>query len=589
MTAPQPRVTRSTGATVVRLLRQCAARSPRTLLGLGAVQLVGTLAALSLPAVDAGIIDRGVARGDTSAIVVLGAVMLAAGGVHLLCSVVAVHLGSRVSMGFGRDLRQALFDRVTGMSMHDVSKFGPATLLTRTTTDVQTVETTLHLYWTTLVAALITGTGGVVMAARQDVGLSWVLLLAVPVLAAITSGIMARLIAYERRMQKLFDRMNQILREQLSGIRVIRAFARESFERDRFAAVSAGFSRTALAADRWQALLAPVATLIISLSSVALVWFGALRIDAGDMGVGQLVAFMLYATQILSAASMLSKVLANVPGAAASFERITEVLWTDVAVSPPENRVCPPAGGDLVRFDHVTFAYPGAQRAVLCDVSFTAAPGSVTAIVGATGSGKSTMISLLTRLYDATAGSVSVDGVDVRDLAADQLCARTAVVPQHGYLFSGTVADNLRFGKPDATNAEMWAALRISAADGFVAAHPDGLRMPVAQGGINLSGGQRQRLAIARAVIRRPAVYLFDDAFSALDACTQRDVWTALRESCADAAVILVSQRINPGIEADQVIVMGQGSVGGPVAATSGHESLLADCPRYGEVARTTA
>lgn len=516
----------------------------RTLLTVIAVQLVGTSAALYLPVVDAAIVDRGVAHGDTATIVRLGMVMLAAGAVQLLCSMVAVRLGSRIGMGFGSDLRLALLDRVTAMSMEQASEFGRATLLTRTTTDVQTIEGVLQQYSTTLIAAVITGVGGVLMAARQDLGLSWVLLLAAPLLVVATSLIMSRLIAHERRLQTLFDRMNHVVREQLSGIRVIRACNRAETERNRFADVNAALSGTSLAADRWQALLGPVLTLILSLSGVALVWFGGLRIEAGQLKVGQLLAFMLYAMQILSAASLASKILANAPAAAASVRRIAEVLATDSTVTGTEVRRV----GDTVRFQDVTFRYPGRSgeaRPLLDGLSFTAAPGSVTAIIGGTGSGKSTVVSLLSGLYDVADGSITMPD-------ADQI----AVVPQHGYLFSGTVADNLRYGRREATDAEMWAALRIAAADGFVAAHPDGLRMPVAQGGVNLSGGQRQRLAIARAVVRRPAVYLFDDSFSALDVRTQADVWAALREHCADAAVIIASQRVSAAVEADQVILL---------------------------------
>lgn len=522
---------------MITFLRQCLARHPRQLLAVAVLQLVGTAAALYLPVVDARIVDRGIAHGDTSTIVRLGLVMLVAGGVQLLAAVAAVALGSRVGMQFGRDLRLALFDRVTEMSMDEVSEFGRSSLLTRTTADVQAVEGVVQQYCTTLIAALLTGVGGVVMAARQDLGLAWVLLLAVPVLAVATFVIMSRLIAHERRLQRIFDRMNQIVREQLSGVRVVRAFAREAVEQHRFADVNTAFSGTALAADRWQALLAPVLALIVSLSGVGLVWFGGLRIESEHMKMGQLLAFLLYAMQILAAASMASKILANAPGAAASVERINAVLATDGAAGGAK-----PADDGVIRFSDVTFGYSG-DRPVLRDMSFTVAPGSVTAIVGATGTGKSTVISLLSRLYDVTDGSVAVPGGD-----------QVAVVPQHGYLFSGTVADNLRYGKPDADNAEMWAALRIAAADGFVAAHPDGLQMPIAQGGVNLSGGQRQRLAIARAVIRRPQVYLFDDAFSALDVRTRRDVWAALREYCAGATVIMTAQQIPAGVHADQVI-----------------------------------
>ena len=383
-----------------------------------------------------------------------------------------------------------------------------------------------------------------------------------------------------RSMQRLIDGINRVLREQLSGIRVIRAFAREPFEKDRFAEANQAVSDTALAAGRWQALMLPVTTLTINISSVALIWFGGLRIDAGRMQVGSLIAFLSYFMQILMAVLMATLLLLLLPRASVCAERITEVLSTQAAITSPASPRRPATGirGELV-LDGATFRYPGAERPVVEDVSFTAAPGSTTAIVGCTGSGKSTLVALMCRLYDVTDGAVRLDGVDVRDYDTEYLWSALGLVPQRGYLFSGTVADNLYYGKADATDEEMWAALRVAAADDFVRAHPDGLRMRVAQGGINFSGGQRQRLAIARAVIRRPAVYLFDDAFSALDVHTDARVRSALREVSADATVVIVAQRISTVTQADQVVVVD----GGRVVGAGTHDRLLVECPVYAE------
>jgi ATP-binding cassette subfamily B protein len=382
-------------------------------------------------------------------------------------------------------------------------------------------------------------------------------------------------------MQKLIDGINRVMREQLSGIRVIRAFAREPFERNRFAGANEALADTALVAGRWQALMLPVTTLVVNVSSVAVIWFGGLRIDSGEMQVGSLIAFLAYFTQILMAVLLATFILVLLPRASACAERITEVLSTEPVITGPAHPVRPPSVDGVIGMQNATFSYPGADRPVLQDVSLTARPGTTTAIVGCTGSGKSTLVSLICRMYDVTAGSVRVDDVDVRDYDTEQLWSAIGLVPQRGYLFSGTVADNLRYGKADATENEMWEALRVASADRFVRANEDGLEMRVAQGGINFSGGQRQRLAIARAVIRRPAIYLFDDAFSALDVHTDARVRSALGEVSADATVVIVAQRISTVATADQIVVIDDGRVVG----TGTHESLLADCPTYAEFA----
>ncbi|EID10899.1 putative drugs-transport transmembrane ATP-binding protein ABC transporter [Mycobacterium xenopi RIVM700367] len=543
------------------------------------LQMISTLASLYLPTVNATLIDDGVARGDTATIVRLGGLMLAVTGLQVLCSVGAVYFGSRTGMGFGRDLRAAMFGHVLTFSEHETARFGAPTLLTRTTNDVRQVQLLVQLTCTVLVTAPIMCIGGIVMAVHQDAGLSWLLLVSVPVLGLANYGIISRMLPIFRSMQKLIDGVNRVMRDQLSGVRVVRAFTREQFERDRFAQANLALSNTALAAGNWQALMLPVTTLTINCSSVALIWFAGLRIDHGQMQVGSLVAFLSYFMQILIAVLMATMLLMMLPRASVCAERITEVLSTGVAVRNPPAPLFPAAGvTGVVRLDSATFSYPGADRPVLQDISLTAPPGTTTAVVGSTGSGKSTLISLICRLYDVTDGAVLIDGVDVRDYDIERLWSAIGLVPQRDYLFSGTVADNLRYGRADATDDEMWDALRVADADGFVTAS-DGLQTRVAQGGVNFSGGQRQRLAIARAVIRRPAIYLFDDAFSALDVHTDARIRAALREVSADSTMIIVAQRISTIAQADQVIVVDDGRVVG----VGTHSSLVAECPTYAQ------
>jgi ATP-binding cassette, subfamily B, multidrug efflux pump len=572
---------------LLALLRQYVRPYRRPVAAVMTLQLVSTLASLYLPTVNATIIDDGIAKGDTATIVRLGLVMFAVTALQVVCAVGAVYFGSRTGMGFGRDLRSAMFHQVTTFSEHETARFGAPSLLIRTTNDVRQLQFLVQTTCTVLVTAPIMCVGGIVMAIHQDAGLSWLLLVSVPVLVVANYWIVSHTMPIFRSMQKLIDNINRVMREQLSGVRVIRAFAREPVERQRFAEANRALANTALAAGNWQALMLPVTTLTINCSSVALIWFGGLRIDSGQMQVGSLIAFLVYFTQILMAVLMATMTLMVLPRAAVCAERINEVLSLTPAVRTPENPVRPTAGTPgVVRLDGATFRYPGADRAVLQDVSLTARPGTTTAIVGSTGSGKSTLVSLICRQYDVTDGAVLVNGVDVRDHDIEELWSDIGLVPQRGYLFSGTVAANLQFGAAPGqlvTEEEMWTALRVAAADGFVRAHDDGLQMRVAQGGINFSGGQRQRLAIARAVIRRPAIYLFDDSFSALDVHTDAQVRASLAEIAADATVITVAQRISTVTQADQVIVLDDGRVVG--AGT--HESLLIDCPTYREFAES--
>ncbi|ANI41319.1 ABC transporter ATP-binding protein [Mycolicibacterium vaccae] len=563
------------------LLRRYARPYRRLLTIVAALQVVSTLATLYLPTVNAAIIDDGVAQGDLRRIVELGAVMLAVTALQVVCAVGAVYFGSRASMGVGRDLRSTMFHHVTGFSAEETARFGAPSLLTRTTNDVQQIQLLVQLTCTMLVTAPIMSVGGILMAIHQDAGLSWLLAVAVPVLALANYWIVSHLLPIFRRVQGQIDGINRVMREQLTGLRVVRAFARESFERNRFAEANTALAGSVLEAGRWQALMLPVTTLVINISSVALIWFGGMRIDAGQMQVGSLIAFLSYFMQILLAVLMATFILVIIPRASVCAERITEVLTTEPAIVNSPTATSPAAITGEIRFDNATFSYAGADRPVLQDVSFTARPGTTTAIVGSTGSGKSTLVALVCRLYDVTAGAVLVDGVDVRDLDVDRLWDAIGLVPQRGYLFSGTVAENLRYGRSDATEEQMWAALRVACADDFVAAHPDGLSMPVAQGGMNFSGGQRQRLAIARAVIRRPTVYLFDDAFSALDVHTDARVRQQLREVSAGATVIIVSQRISTVSGADLIVVVDDGRV----VDAGTHEQLLAGCQPYREFA----
>jgi ATP-binding cassette subfamily B multidrug efflux pump len=565
---------------LLALLRQYIRPYRRPVAVLMVLQLISTLASLYLPTVNAAIIDDGVSRGDTSTIVRLGAVMLGVTGLQALCSVGAIYFGSRTGMGFGRDLRRALFEHVITFSERETGGFGAPTLLTRTTNDVRQIQYLVQMAGTVLVTAPIMCIGGIFMAIHQEAALTWLLLVSVPVLALANYAIMSRMLPLFRSMQSLIDGINRVLRDQLAGVRVVRAFTREGFERDRFARANSALSNASLAAGNWQALMLPVTTLTINLSSVALIWFGGLLIDRGQMQVGSLTAFLSYFTQILMAVLMATMTLVVLPRASVCAERITEVLSTRAAIDSPPVPKFPGSGiRGVVRLDGATFSYSGADRPVLQDISFTALPGTTTAVVGSTGSGKSTLISLICRLYDVTAGAVLLDEVDVRDYHTERLWSAIGLVPQRGYLFTGTVAENLRYGKADATDEEMWEALRVAAADEFVRAHDDGLQMRVAQGGNNFSGGQRQRLAIARAVIRRPAIYLFDDAFSALDVHTAARVRTSLSEISAGATLIIVTQRVSTAAQADQVIVVDNGRLVG--AGT--HESLLSDCTTYAE------
>jgi ATP-binding cassette subfamily B protein len=544
------------------------------------LQLVGTIASLYLPSLNARIIDEGVAVGDTGFIMRAGAWMLAVSLVQVVATVAATYLGARSSAQVGRDLRQSLFDRVGEFSAQEVTRFGAPTLISRTTNDVTQVQMVTNMGLTMLVSAPIMMVGGIVMAVREDVGLSWLVAVAVPVLVVSVAAVISRMIPQFRLMQTSVDWVNRVLREQITGVRVVRAFVRERHEERRFGEANDQYTGTALAVGRLMALAFPIVMLVFNASTVAVLWFGAERVGNGQMQVGALTAFMSYLMQILMSVMMATFMSMMIPRAAVSSVRIDEVLGTESSVRLPDRPEAIPAGPVTVEARGVSFHYPGADVPVLQDVSFTAQPGTTTALIGSTGSGKTTLVNLVPRLYDVTGGTVLVGGVNVRQADPSSLWALVGLVPQRPYLFSGTVASNLRYGKPDATDDDLWEALRIAQAEDFVRAMPEGLDAPIAQGGTNVSGGQRQRLAIARAVVRKPAVYLFDDSFSALDLSTDARLRSALAPVTRDSTVIVVAQRVSTIIDADQIVVLDDGRVVG----RGRHDELLETCPTYVEI-----
>lgn len=544
------------------------------------LQLAQTIATLYLPSLNADIIDKGVAVGDTGYILRIGMLMLAISLLQVACSVLAVYFGARVAMSFGRDLRAALFTHVQEFSAQEVGKFGAPTLITRTTNDVQQVQMVVLMTFTIMVMAPIMLVGGVVLALQEDVALSGLLVVAVPALGVVVGLIVRKMVPYFRTMQRRIDAINRVMREQITGLRVIRAFVRERREAERFAEANDALFDTSLRVGRLMALMFPVVMLIMNLTSVGVLWFGAGRIDAGDMQIGALTAFLSYIMYILMAVMMSTMMFVMVPRAVVSAERITDVLDTVSSVVPPAEPVRLPQPRGRLELQGVEFRYPGAERPVLHGVDLVAEPGQTTAVIGSTGSGKTTLVGLVPRLFDATAGTVRVDGVDVRDLAPQDLWSLVGLVPQRPYLFSGTVASNLRYGDPDATDEDLWHALEVAQARSFVEELPDGLDAPIAQGGTNVSGGQRQRLAIARALVRKPAIYLFDDSFSALDFATDAALRAALVPETRRAAVVVVAQRVATIRDADRIVVLDAGRVVG----TGTHDELMAGCQTYQEI-----
>ncbi|MDT0262255.1 ABC transporter ATP-binding protein [Jatrophihabitans lederbergiae] len=565
---------------LLRLLRTYL-RPYRRPLGLVIVlQLIQVAAGLYLPSLNADIIDRGVATGNTGYITSTGMVMLGVALVQILCSVGAVCYGARTAMGFGRDLRSAIFHQVGAFSARELNGFGAPSLITRNTNDVQQVQMLVLMSCTMLVSAPIMCFGGVVMAIRQDVTLSWLLVVSMPVLIGSIFLIVRSMVPEFRLMQTRIDTINRILREQITGIRVVRAFVREPFETERFSGANAAVTASAIRVGRLQALMFPTVMLVVNASSVAVLWFGGHLISDGRMQIGSLTAFLSYLMQIMMAVMMATFMAILVPRAAVCAERVVEVLDTESSVVPPAEPVTSVTGRGNLELRDVEFCYPGAADPVLKNISFTATAGQRTAIIGSTGAGKSTLVGLIPRLFDATAGSVRVNGVDVKDLDPDLLCGLIGLVPQRPYLFSGTVASNLRYGNPQAGDEQLWQALDVAQAADFVQAMPDGLESVISQGGTNVSGGQRQRLAIARALVRQPELYLFDDSFSALDLATDARLRRALAPLTADATVIIVAQRVSTIIDADQIIVLDNGEIVG----LGTHTELLDSCPTYAEI-----
>lgn len=565
---------------LIRLLRAYLRKYRRPLAAVLALQTVQAGSTLYLPSLNADIIDKGILTGDSPYIWRTGGTMLLVTLLQVVCATGAVYYGSKAAMGFGRDVREGLFHTVTGFSAREVGDFGAPSLITRITNDVQQVQMFVLLTLTLLIAAPITGVGGIVMALREDVALSWILTVSIPLLVLGIGLVVSRMVPQFRLMQERIDDVNQVLREQITGIRVVRAFVREPAERERFGTVNDQLTHTALLAGRLQAWMFPIVMMVLNGSSVAVLWFGGHRIDEGQMKIGALIAFLSYLTQILLAVMMATFMAVLAPRAAVCAERINEVLDTPSSVADPDVPVTDIAARGSLELRGVGFHYPGADAPVLTDVTLRAMAGQTTAVIGSTGAGKTTLLNLIPRLFDATSGSVLVDDIDIRRLAPETLWKRIGLVPQKPYLFSGTVASNLRFANPDATDDELWRALAIAQATDFVSAMPGGLDAPVAQGGSNLSGGQRQRLAIARALVRRPEIYLFDDSFSALDLLTDARLRAAMAPYTADATVVIVAQRVSTIMAADQIMVLEDGHVVG----LGTHSELLAGCDTYQEI-----
>ena len=552
----------------------------RELLAILVLQVLATAMSLYLPNLNAQIIDDGVVKGDTDLIWRSGALMLLFSLVQAAGQIGATWFGALTAMSLGRDLRAAIFDRALSFSTREMRDFGASSLLTRNTNDVLQVQTIVQTTLTLIVGAPIMMVGGFVMAVREDFGLSWIIAVSVAVLGVAVSLLVIFVSPLFQRMQTNLDNLNRVLREQISGIRVIRAFIREDHESRRFEGANEDVYSVTLRASRWMVLLFPIAMFMVNISSVAVIWFGAFRIDSGNIQIGQMTAFLNYLIQILISVMMSTMLLFLAPRSAVSADRILEVLDTEPTVAPPADPVAPQELTGVVEFRDVTFTYPGAEDPVLANLSFTLAPGRTTAIIGSTGSGKSTLVNLIPRLYDVSGGEVLVDGVDVRRLDPDALWSRIGLVPQRPYLFSGTVASNLLYGRPDATPEQMWEALRIAQAADFVEKLDGGLAAHIAQGGTNVSGGQRQRLSIARALVKEPAVHVFDDSFSALDVATDARLRAALAPATADRATLIVAQRVATIRGADEILVLEHGRIVG----RGTHDELLASNATYQEI-----
>lgn len=565
---------------LVTLIRRYSKPYMPYILAVIAFQLASTIAALYLPSLNAQIIDEGVSRGDTDFIWRTGGVMLVVAFIQVGAAIAGVYFGSKTAMAVGRDLRRGVFRKVTSFSAKDVNTFGAPTLITRGTNDVQQVQMLVLMGLNFMVSTPIMCVGGIIMALREDINLSWLVWVSVPVLIVVVGYIVVRLMPLFRSMQKKIDRINEVLREQIIGIRVVRAFVREPYETERFGDANKELTDVSLKIGALFVLMFPAIGMILHLSTAAVLWFGGQRVDSGDMQVGSLTAFLQYLLQILMAVMMGTFMAMMIPRASVCADRIGEVLDVEPSIHDPAHPETPAALEGVVEYRNVTFAYPGAEAPVLSNISFTARPGETVAIIGSTGAGKSSLLSLLPRLYDVADGEVLLDGVSVSKLDRAEITRRVALVPQRPYLFSGTIEHNLRFGKTEATDEELWDALEVAQGDGFVRDKKNGLAARIAQGGTNVSGGQRQRLCIARALVTKPKVYLFDDSFSALDVATDARLRAALKPTTADATVIIVAQRISTITDADQILVLDNGRI----VDRGTHDELLETSPTYQEI-----
>ena len=565
---------------LVNILKRYLAPYKRSVAFILLLLLIQSVANLYLPNLNADLINNGVAKGDLSYIWKVGGIMLGTSALIMGASIWLSYLSSKVSMAFGRDLRQGIFTTVEGFSARELNQFGAPSLITRNTNDVQQVQMVLFIGLTMMVAAPITGIGAIIMAAKTDLKLSSLLLVAIPVMSLLIWWLLHRVVPLFRVLQVKIDRINLVLREQIAGIRVIRAFVKTEFEEARFADVNQDLMNNQLAVTRTFAVMFPALMLILNLSSVAVIWFGGHLIDSGQMQIGNMTAFLTYMMQILSSVMMAVMMSLMIPRASASAERIQEVLATESSVVDTTNPQTPARRSGVVEFRNVEFRYPGAEHPILTDISFTAKPGEVTAIVGSTGSGKTTLLNLIPRFIDVTQGAVLLDGVGVREQSLEAIWHEIGLVPQRAFLFGGTIASNLRYGNPNASDEDLWHALEIAQAKGFVEELGEKLEAPVAQGGTNFSGGQRQRLSIARALVKRSHLYLLDDSFSALDYTTDAKLREALEADAKDAAIIIVAQRISTILNAQQIIVLENGKVAG----IGSHHELMKSCQVYQEI-----
>jgi len=565
---------------LIQTLREFLRPYKRTVWIVVFLLLIQSIGNLYLPNLNADLINNGVAKGDIGYIWRIGAIMLAISALIIGASIIIAYYSSKVAMSFGRDVRKSVFVSVERFSTRELNKFGAPSLITRNTNDVQQVQMVLFMGLTMMVAAPITGVGAVIMALKTNVKLSGLLLIAVPAMGLLIYWLLRRIVPLFRVMQIRIDRINLVLREQIAGVRVIRAFVKTRYEEERFAGANDELMQTTLSVTRTFAIMFPALTFILNISSIAVIWFGAKLIDTGSMPIGNLTAYLSYIMQILMSVTMAVMMSLMIPRAEASAERIQEVLMTQSSVVETLEAKNPKSRKGHIEFKDVEFRYPGAEHPVLSGISFTAKPGAMTAIVVSTGSGKTTLLNLIPRFIDATAGQVLMDGIDVRNQSLESVWSEIGFVPQRAFLFGGTIASNLKYGKADASDKDLWEALTVAQADEFVREKEDGLNSPVSQGGTNFSGGQRQRLSIARAIVKDPQIFILDDSFSALDYSTDSKLRAALEAHAKDSTLIVVAQRVSTILKADQIVVLNNGKIDG----IGNHAELMTSCKTYQEI-----